>query len=59
LHRRLSSIAVPVNDANGELIGSLAIIYFASALKSGQAVADFLPGMQKAAENIATDMKET
>jgi len=56
---KTSSLAVPVNDANGELIGSLAIIYFASALKSGQAVADFLPGMQKAAENIATDMKET
>ncbi len=56
---KTSSLAVPVNDANGDLMGSLAMIYFASALKPDQAVAEFLPNMQKAAENIALGMKAT
>ncbi|GAB5486884.1 MAG: IclR family transcriptional regulator YiaJ [Parasphingorhabdus sp.] len=53
---KTSSIAVPVNDANGELLGSLALIYFASALKPDQAVAEFLPSMQNTAKAITASM---
>ena len=55
---KTSSLAVPVNDAQGELMGSLALIYFASALKADQAVAEFLPAMQVAAQDISAELVE-
>lgn len=53
---KTSSLAVPINDTNGKLVGSLALIYFAAALKPDQAVAEFLPNMQKATQAIAESM---
>ncbi|MEO9467331.1 IclR family transcriptional regulator C-terminal domain-containing protein [Parasphingorhabdus sp.] len=53
---KTSSLAVPVNDAKNELMGSLALIYFASALKPDQAVAEFLPVMQQSARAITASL---
>lgn len=53
---KTSSLAVPVNDINGKLVGSLALIFFAAALKPEQAVVEFLPNMQKTTQAIAASM---
>lgn len=53
---KTSSLAVPVNGPNGDLIGSLAIIYFASALKADEATGQFLKAMQMTAEKISKSL---
>lgn len=56
---KTSSLAVPVCDGSGALIGAMALIYFASALKSAEAVDQFLGAMQEAAGAIASAMDAT
>lgn len=53
---KTSSIAVPVLDINNKLLGSLAIIYFATALKNNDAVESFLSELQNTAKAIGTEM---
>lgn len=55
---KTSSIAVPVHSEDGELIGSLAVIYFASALKAGPAVDEFLKPLQETALEIHQNFKK-
>lgn len=56
---KTSSIAVPVQGDEGELIGSLAVIYFASALKAEPAVEQFLEPLQKTALAIHQSFEKT
>lgn len=49
---KTSSIAVPVFGQAGRLIGSLAVIYFATALKKDRAVEEFLRPLQATAAAI-------
>lgn len=56
---KTSSIAVPVEGDDGELIGSIAVIYFASALKADTAIEQFLEPLQKTTSAIQRDMKKT
>lgn len=53
---KTSSLAVPINDPNGKLVGSLVLIFFAAALKPDQAVVEFLPTMQKTTQAIAASL---
>jgi len=53
---KTSSIAVPLFDCEGGFVGSLALIYFASAVKTDQAVEKFLALMQATAKAIAADL---
>lgn len=55
---KTSSIAVPVHNEDGELIGSLAVIYFASALKAEPAIEEFLEPLQKTAMEIHKNFKK-
>lgn len=55
---KTSSLAVAVQDANGQLIGSLGVIYFVSALKTPAAVSEFLEPIQKTAASITADLGE-
>jgi len=55
---KTSSIAVPLIDVNERLIGSLALIFFASAMKSEEAVAKFLVPIQKTAKAISKSLAE-
>lgn len=52
---RTSSIAVPVM-ARGRIHGTVALVFFASALKVEEAVERFLPQLQEAAEKIAVQL---
>lgn len=54
---KTSSLAVPVNGPDGDIICSLAIIYFASALKADEATGNFLEAMQKTAARITESLK--
>lgn len=53
---KTSSIAVPVLDDDGHLIGTLALIFFASAMKGEEAVAKYLEPMQKTAKDISRSL---
>lgn len=53
---KTSSIAVPLFDGERAFIGSLALIYFASALKPEQAVEKFLQPAQLTAEAISKSL---
>ncbi len=50
---KTSSLAVPLRDIEGRLIGSMALIYFASAIKPNEAIEQFLSGMQATAKQIS------
>ncbi|XUU60529.1 IclR family transcriptional regulator domain-containing protein [Erythrobacter sp. HA6-11] len=54
---KTSSIAVPLFDGNDQLIGSLALIFFASAMNGDEAVAKYLKPMQDTARAIGTAMR--
>jgi IclR family transcriptional regulator, mhp operon transcriptional activator len=53
---KTSTIAVPILGADGKLKGSLAMIYFASAMKSQSAIGSFLVALQETAEAIGRDI---
>ncbi len=55
---KTSSIAVPLFDGENKLIGSLALIFFASAMNGDEAVAKYLKPMQETAEAIAASMRK-
>lgn len=50
---KTSSLAVPLFNADGGFVGSLVLIYFATAIKPDQAVARYLAPMQDCAKAIA------
>ena len=54
---KTSSIAVPL-FGDGRLLGSLALVFFASALPLAEAIARFLPDLRKAASEIGRAMEE-
>ncbi|NVE93473.1 IclR family transcriptional regulator domain-containing protein [Altererythrobacter lutimaris] len=54
---KTSSIAVPLFDGNDQLIGSLALIFFASAMNGDEAVAKYLKPMQDTARAIGSSMR--
>jgi len=54
---KTSSIAVPVLQ-NGEPIGALSLIYFASAMRPSDAVDKYLAPLQKVAQTVAEEMNE-
>ncbi|QTD57422.1 IclR family transcriptional regulator domain-containing protein [Parasphingorhabdus cellanae] len=56
---KTSSLAVPVNGPDGDILGSLAIIYFASALKADEATATFLKAMQETASQITESLEKS
>lgn len=49
---KTSSLAVPLTDAEGRLIGAMALIYFASAIKPNEAIEKFLGDMQATAKAV-------
>ena len=53
--RRTSSVAVPVFQ-EGELLGSLTMVFFAAAMPLNQAVERFVPSLQVTASAIGADM---
>lgn len=55
---KTSSIAVPLFDADEQLIGSLALIFFASAMKGEEAVAKYLGPMQETAKAIGESLRQ-
>lgn len=55
---KTSSIAVPLLDVNERLIGSLALIFFASAMKGEEAVSKYLEPMQRTAKAIIESLAE-
>lgn len=55
---KTSSIAVPLFDGNKQLIGSLALIFFASAMSGEEAVGKYLRPMQNTAEAISEALRE-
>ena len=55
---KTSSIAVPLFDENNALIGALALIYFASAMSSDDAVGKYLQPMQATARAIHESLIE-
>jgi IclR family mhp operon transcriptional activator len=55
---KTSSIAVPVLGANGSLLGALALIYFASAMSTDEAVSRYLGPLQKTAGAIHRGLAE-
>jgi IclR family transcriptional regulator, mhp operon transcriptional activator len=56
---KTSSLAVPVYGQDGVLVGSLAVIYFASALKTDPAVHEFLGPLQATAAAIHEALKRS
>ncbi|MEM6681291.1 MAG: helix-turn-helix domain-containing protein [Pseudomonadota bacterium] len=52
---RTSSIAVPILS-DGKIHGTIALVFFASAMKIDEAVTKYLPQMQHAAQAIGTDL---
>ena len=56
---KTSSLAVPLFDSAGHLVGAMGLIYFASALKPNEAADRFLADMQQTAKAIAQDMVAT
>ena len=55
---KTSSIAVPLFDGNKQLIGSLALSFFASAMSGEEAVGKYLRPMQNTAEAISEALRE-
>ncbi|MEM6266226.1 MAG: IclR family transcriptional regulator C-terminal domain-containing protein [Pseudomonadota bacterium] len=55
---KTSSIAVPLFDGENALIGSLALIYFASAMSSDEAVAKYLDPLEVTAKAIHQSLAE-
>jgi IclR family transcriptional regulator, mhp operon transcriptional activator len=55
---KTSSLAVPVFGGGGRLVGALAIIYFAAALKPHVAVQEFLQPVQETARLIGSDLEQ-
>lgn len=55
---KTASLAVPVYGQQGELVGALALIYFASALMPTEAPGKFLADMQAAAASIGESMRQ-
>lgn len=53
---KTSSLAVPMFDEDRKLVGSMALIYFASAIKPNDAATEFLPMMQETANRISKDL---
>ncbi|MEL7188191.1 MAG: helix-turn-helix domain-containing protein [Pseudomonadota bacterium] len=53
---KTSSLAVPVFDENRQLVGCMALIFFASAIKPNEAATEFLPKMQETAKKISTSL---
>ncbi|PKB14589.1 IclR family transcriptional regulator [Novosphingobium kunmingense] len=53
--RRTSSVAVPLFQ-DGELLGSLTMVFFSAAMPLNQAVERFVPGLQATATAIGVDM---
>ena len=53
---KTSSVAVPILSADATLIGSLALIYFASAMKLDEAVERYLAPMQATAREISASV---
>ena len=50
---KTSSLAVPIMGTDDKLIGTMALIYFASAIKPTEAAGEFLPMMQETAMTIS------
>lgn len=57
--RTTSALAVPISSDDGKLIGSLGLIYFASALRAEEAVVQFLKPLQKTAELITANFEQS
>lgn len=55
---KTSSIAVPLFDADQQLIGSIALIFFASAMNGDEAVRKYLGSMQETAKAIGGALRE-
>jgi IclR family mhp operon transcriptional activator len=53
---KTSSIAVPLFE-DGVLLGSLALVFFATALPLSDAIPRFLPALRETAENIQREME--
>ena len=53
---KTSSLAVPVMDIENKLIGSMALIYFASAIKPNEAAEEFVPAMRETAKLISKEV---
>lgn len=53
---KTASIAIPLHDAGGRLIGAMGLIYFASAVKATEAADKFLAGMKACAQLISADV---
>jgi IclR family transcriptional regulator, mhp operon transcriptional activator len=53
---KTSSLAVPVMDMENNIVGAMALIYFASAIKPGEAAEKFLGAMQKTAKDISASI---
>ena len=54
---KTSSVAVPILTRDGKLIGSLAMVYFAAAMKVDDAVAQFAGPLKQTAAQIAESMQ--
>ena len=50
---KTASLAVPIMSNSGKLIGTMALIYFASAIKPMEAAQEFVPMMQETARAIS------
>ena len=53
---KTSSLAVPLFNAQGGFVGSLAMIYFASAMKPDEATSRYLAPLQACAQAIAKEL---
>ena len=53
---KTSSLAVPVMDKNNTLVGAMALIYFASAIKPSEASEQFLPAIKATAAAISSNL---
>jgi len=56
---KTSTLAVPILSKGGEPIGSLGLIYFVSAFKSGEAISQFLKALQNTAALISSSFEKS
>lgn len=56
---KTASLAVPIMDAGGRLVGALGLIYFASAIKPNEVAGQFLSDMQETVKLIGDAMGDT
>jgi IclR family transcriptional regulator, mhp operon transcriptional activator len=54
---KTASLAVPVHNESGQLVGAMAVIYFASAIKPTEAPGKFLQDMQATAASISSALR--